>query len=125
MKTLGYLLAVVSALGLLSSLARAEDKIDKAKLHAVWKLVKSDEDAPKGATAEFTKDGKLIIQFEQDGKQEKLEGTYTLEGSKLTVVLKKGDNEDKDMLTITTLTDSKLVVENKDGKKHEFEKEKK
>jgi uncharacterized protein (TIGR03066 family) len=125
MRTLGKLLAVVAAVGFLNSFARADDKIDKAKLTGVWKLVKSDEEAPKGATAEFTKDGKVIVQFEREGKQEKLEGTYTLEGNKLTVAIKKGDNDDKDVLTITTLTDNKLVVENKDGKKHEFEKEKK
>jgi uncharacterized protein (TIGR03066 family) len=125
MKTFICLTAVVAFTGLLSGVILADDKIDKAKLTAVWKLVKSDEPAPKDATAEFTKDGKLIVQFEMDGKPEKLEGTYTLEGNKITAILKKGDNEDKDVLTITTLTDDKLVIENRNGKKHEFEKVKK
>jgi len=125
MKTFGNMAAVLALIVLAGSFARADEKIDKTKLVAVWKLVKSDEDAPKGATAEFTKDGKLNISFERDGKQEKLEGSYTLEGDKLTVILKKGGNEDKDMLTIKTLSDDKLVIENKDGKKHEFEKVKK
>ncbi|HLW64408.1 MAG TPA: lipocalin family protein [Gemmataceae bacterium] len=125
MKSFGCLAVAVILAGLLSGLARADDKVDKTKLTAVWKLVKSDEPAPKDATAEFTKDGKLIVQFEMDGQQQKLEGSYTLDGNKITAVLKKGENEEKDILTITTLTDNKLVIENKDGKKHEFEKVKK
>jgi uncharacterized protein (TIGR03066 family) len=125
MKTLGYFFAAVAVVGFVSTLARADDKIDKTKLTATWKLVKADEEAPKGATAEFTKDGKLIVQFEEDGQQQKLEGSYTLEGNKITAIIKKGDNEEKDVLTITTLTDDKLVIENKNGKKHEFEKVKK
>ena len=125
MKTLGYVLAVAAAAGFLSSFVRADDKNDKIKLTATWKLIKADEDAPKGATVEFTNDGKLIVQYEMDGKQEKLEGTYTLEGKKLITAVKKGDNEDKDTLTIITLTDNKLVIENKNAKKFEFEKAKK
>jgi uncharacterized protein (TIGR03066 family) len=125
MKTLAYFFAAVAVVGIVGTQARADDKIDKSKLTATWKLVKSDEEAPKGATAEFTKDGKLIVQFEMDGQQQKLEGSYTLEGNKITAIIKKGENEDKDVLTITTLTDDKLVIENKNGKKHEFEKVKK
>jgi uncharacterized protein (TIGR03066 family) len=54
-----------------------------------------------------------------------VEGTYTLDGDKLSLTIKKGDKEDKEMATIKTLSADKLVVENKNGKSVEFEKVKK
>src|SRR5688572_25847256 len=74
MKTIGSLF-ILSALVVV---VRADDAA-KVSLVGVWEVVKSDE-APKGSTVTFTKDGKLILIT--DAK--KLEATYKLEGKKLT-----------------------------------------
>jgi uncharacterized protein (TIGR03066 family) len=121
MKTFGKTALVLAVAVLAGSLAHGDDKIDKTKLVGVWKVTKG-EDAPPGATAEFTKDGKLIVMFEENGKKEKMEGTYSIDGDKLTVALKKADNEDKDIVTVKSLSADKLVIENKMGKTIEFEK---
>jgi uncharacterized protein (TIGR03066 family) len=121
----GILAAVAAAL-LFVGTTPAADKVDAAKLVGKWELTKSaDESAPKGATVEFTKDNKVTISFDANGKEVKLEGTYKVDGEKLTVKLALPggkDNEDTD--TIKTLTDEKLVLIDKDKKENEFTKKK-
>jgi uncharacterized protein (TIGR03066 family) len=122
----GILAACVAAVVLVGS-AVADDKVDATKLVGMWELTKSaDENAPKGATVEFTKDNKVTIAFNANGKDVKLEGTYKVDGDKLTVKLSLPggkDNEDTD--TIKSLTDEKLVLVDKDKKENEFTKKKK
>jgi uncharacterized protein (TIGR03066 family) len=108
---------------------RAEDKkadIDKAKLVGVWEVVKSDEGAPPAGTViEFTKDGKLKVTHKnKEGKEEISEGTYNLDGGKLSVAVKHGDKEDKHSVTIKKLTDTEMSAENEKGLKAEFKKKK-
>jgi uncharacterized protein (TIGR03066 family) len=123
MKTINSGLIVLALVGLISSLAHADEKIDKAKLTAKWKLVKSSEkSAPIGATVEFTKDGKLILTVEQNGNTDKIEGTYTLEGDKINAMLKKGDQQKEDVLKIKSLSGDKFSFEDDKGHLHEFEK---
>jgi len=124
MKALATSMIALALVGLAGSLAQADEKIDKAKLIGTWKIVKAD-DADKGATFQFTKDGKVIVaQVDEDtGKKFAKEGTYALDGDKLTVVIKQGANDDKKVtFTITTLSADKLVLDNKDGKTMELEK---
>jgi uncharacterized protein (TIGR03066 family) len=106
--------------------AAAADKVDAAKLVGKWELTKSsDENAPKGAMVEFTKDNKVTITFNANGKEVKLEGTYKVDGDKLTVKLSfpgGKDNEDTD--TVKSLTDEKLVLIDKEKKENEFTKKK-
>jgi len=106
--------------------AAADDKVDAAKLVGKWELTKSsDENAPKGAMVEFTKDNKVTITFNANGKEVKLEGTYKVEADKLTVKLSLPggkDNEDTD--TVKSLTDDKLVLIDKEKKENEFTKKK-
>jgi len=124
MKALATSMIALAFACLTGSLARADEKIDKDKLIGTWKIVKAD-DAPIGATGEFTKDGKLIVVIEENGNKVSMQGTYALEGNKITIVLKKGDKDDKDTATIKSLSADKLVIENKNGKTVEFEKVKK
>ena len=68
----------------------------------------------------------MTISFDANGKEVKLEGTYKVDGDKLTVKLSLPggkDNEDTD--TIKTLTDEKLVLVDKEKKENEFTKKKK
>jgi uncharacterized protein (TIGR03066 family) len=106
---------------------RADDKkadIDKDKLLGTWEVVKSDEGPPVGTVVEFTKDGKMKVTHKSDGKEETLEGTYKIDGDKLSVVLKMGDKEDKHSVTIKKLTATEMTAENEKGKTAEFKKKK-
>ena len=106
---LGFGLAVllVAAAG-----ASADDKVDAKKLVGKWE----PQGLPAGAkaTVEFTKDGKLLVNFGFGDKTDKSEGTYKVEGNKLTVELK----DRKTTQTITKLTDEDLAFkeDTKDGK---------
>ncbi len=131
MRILATALACCVALALAAP-SRAADaknakdaKTSKEKIVGVWEVVKS-EDAPPGATVEFTKDGKMIVTVKKDNQTEKIEGTYSVDGDSLTSVLKAEGQEHKQTVTIKKVTDKELLVEetNKDGKKmtHEFKK---
>jgi uncharacterized protein (TIGR03066 family) len=85
---------------------KKEEKIDGAKLIGKWE--RKDAKKESAFTLEFAKDGKLIVGL---GKDSKNSGTYKLDGNKLTVVLKVGENEIKDTLTITKLTDEEFEAE--------------
>lgn len=98
-------------------------KIDAAKLVGKWEMVKGPDELPKGTTVEMTKDGKLIVVIDIDGKKLDISGTYKVEGDKFSHKIKGpdgGEHEDTD--TITTLTDDKLVLVDKDKKESEWKK---
>lgn len=121
----GILAACVAAVVFVGP-AAAADKVDAAKLVGMWELTKSaDENAPKGATVEFTKDNKVTIAFNANGKEVKLEGTYKVDGDKLTVKLSLAGKDNEDTDTIKSLTDDKLVLVDKQSKENEFTKKKK
>src|SRR5271169_2281497 len=83
---------------------------NKDKIVGVWIVVKG-EGVPAGTPMEFTKDGKLILKFDVNGKEFKMEGSYKIDGDKVTVSMKTPDGkEDSETDTIKTLTDSMLVV---------------
>jgi uncharacterized protein (TIGR03066 family) len=105
--TLGVLLVV--AVGF------ADEKIDAKKLIGKWQPTSTKENV----IIEFTKDGKLSLSApDPAGKTEKTEGTYKLDGNKLSVAVKFMDAEEKQDVTITKLTDDELETEftDKDGK---------
>ena len=54
----------------------------------------------------------------------KREGTYTVDGNKVKIVMKKDDKERTQGLTILKASDTELSVEGEDGKKVEFTKKK-
>jgi len=125
----GLRIAVVSCLFLaLAAVSQAGAQKDgekkasnKEKIVGVWEVVKS-KDAPKGATVEFTKDGKLIFKAKLDEKEVKFEGTYSVDGEKIETTIKLGDEVKKDTLKIKELTDKKLVTQDDKGDVDEFKK---
>ena len=127
MKNLVTAVGLVALVSLAGGLARGDDKkgddkkVDKAKLVGVWK-----ETGPNATPAlvEFTADGKLII-WEEKEKKKVLEGSYTLDGNKLSTSLKIADVEQKDSDTIKSLTDDKMTLVDKNGKENNFERAKK
>jgi len=98
--------------------------VDKAKLIGVWEVTKS-ENAPPGATIEFTKDGKLLVNFKVGDKEFKADGSYKVDGNKLDTVLNFDGKEVKDSHTIKTLNDTTLVTVDDKGKVDEFKRKKK
>jgi len=120
MSVLRLAVCLLSALVLVNQ-APAADKIDKDKLVGTWTFVKtSGKGPPAGATMKvtFTKDGKFSIaaKFKDKDKEFKAEGTYKIDGNKVTTTTKYGDKERTETRTVKELTDKKLVTERKNDK---------
>jgi uncharacterized protein (TIGR03066 family) len=111
--------ALVAVMGLAAGADDKDDKkdskIDGKKLIGKWTPKDAKKDA--GLVIEFTKDGKLILYVDIAGKTEKVEGTYKLDGNKLTLAIKFGEKENKETLTILRLTDEELESEDSKGQK--------
>jgi uncharacterized protein (TIGR03066 family) len=113
------LLTVGVVFCLLGSLAVAEKKkADNAKLAVgTWEVTKShDGGPPKGGIVEFTKDGKIKVTGEQNGMKQSFEGTYKIDGAKMVLTFKIGDNETPVDLTIDKLDDKTFATTSKNGK---------
>jgi uncharacterized protein (TIGR03066 family) len=115
----------------LTSGVRAEkkdDKQDAAKLIVgTWEVTKADKDAGSsiGDTAELTKDGKCILRHtDGKGKVETIEGTYQVEGDRVTCLPKGGDSSEMKTATIKKLTDTELVLEGPKGQTMELKRKK-
>ena len=102
----GCVLAIVVAFA--GADDKKDDKIDAKKLVGKWEPKKDAK-----FTIEFTKDGKLIVIADKDFK---IEGTYKLDGNKLEILMKAGENEVKDTILISKLTDDEMEGESQ-GKK--------
>jgi uncharacterized protein (TIGR03066 family) len=87
-----------------------DEKIDGKLLIGKW----TPEDKEKGLVIEFAKDGKLSVTA---GEGLKLEGSYKLEGNKLTLKVKFGDDEKAKVRTVHSLTKDKMVSSDEGGKK--------
>lgn len=129
MKALRWSVIVLGcfALAALASTASADEKkaTSKDKIVGVWTVTKSAGGLPPKATLEFTKDGKLKISIKVEDKSVSIDGTYEVKDDKLTVLLKApGGKEQKETMTIKSLTDTKLVTVDSKGKEDEFEKKK-
>jgi len=121
----------VAVLLALAFTAQADDKkeekkgkIDKAKLVGTWALEKSEGDIKVSIKMEFTKDDKLNVTLGVMGNEIKVNGTYKLEGDKLSVTMKDKDKEKTDTMTVKEVTDKKLTLADKSGKSETFERAK-
>jgi uncharacterized protein (TIGR03066 family) len=123
MKTL-KLLAVGMVVCLFAAGARAEEKVDYAKLLVgKWEITKAEEGTvPVGTLVEFTKDGKFKVTGKKDDKVEDFEGTYKVDGNTFTFIVKIGSDEHTDTITITKITDKEMSTKDKDGKVVECKK---
>ena len=118
------LLAVTAVVCLLGAAVRAEDKADNAKLIVgKWTVTKADEGTvEKGAIVEFTADGKCKATHKKGDEDVTAEGTYKVDGDKLTMNMKIGDMERKIDITILKLTKTELHTKNEEGKMVELTK---
>ena len=71
---------------------------------------------------DFGKDGRAKVTAVREGKESTAEGSYAVEGNKLTVTLKQGEKEVKHAITIKKLTDTEFVSENEKGKTAQFKR---
>jgi uncharacterized protein (TIGR03066 family) len=133
MRVLRFALLAFLVLSLPVSGSEAVKKADQTKaadnakqILGVWELVKAD-DIPKGATgsAEFTKDGKIKFNLEFMGNKVTAEGTYKVDGDKLTTTLKGPDGKEKtETDKIKTLNATTLLLVDDKGKIAEFKRKK-
>lgn len=90
---------------------------NKDKLVGKWTLKKSTNrfnGVPPGCSVEFTRDW-VICMVAATGLQP-VSGTYKVDGDRILIIVKNPDGtEDKDTITIVTLTDKKLVTKDKSG----------
>ena len=94
--------------------AGADEKVDAKKLIGKW----APKDPKKGEdfVMEFAEKGKLIVTFNANGKEIKIEGTYKVDGNKIEVAMSFNGKEAKETHTVTKLTDDELVSKDEKGK---------
>src|SRR5262249_21219182 len=101
------------------------ERVKETLIVGVWELTKAGEGGPPvGTTMEFTKDGKVKMSGKADGKEFALDGTYVVEGQKLTATIKSADRTEKGTVTIKKLTDEELVTQDENGRVLEFKRKK-
>ncbi len=112
------LMALVSG-GLLA----ADEKIDAKKLIGKWEQeADKDKKRPK-VVVEFAAEGKMAgTVVIGEGKEFNFEGTYKLDGNKLTQMIKLNDKDNVRTVTITKLTDDVMEGENEKGDKNIFKR---
>jgi len=112
---LGVGLVLALACGVTLADDKKDGKIDAKKLVGKWE----PKDAAKkdtGFVIEFTKDGKVSLTSKAKDKDFKADGTYKLDGDKLTLDLKFGGDSKSMTRTITKLTDTELASKDEGGK---------
>jgi uncharacterized protein (TIGR03066 family) len=112
------LIAIGAIVCLLGTAARADEKKDNAKLiQGKWEVVAAHEGGPpKGGTVEFTKDGKLKVAGEQGGMKQEFDGTYKVNGDKIVLTFKFGDNEQSVTIKIDKLDEKTCITTSEHGK---------
>jgi uncharacterized protein (TIGR03066 family) len=108
----GAVLALAAA-----ALAADEKKgetIDAAKLVGRW----APKEPKKGEefVIEFARGDKMTVTGTLDGKPQTLEGTYKLDGNKLSFELKAPGETIKETIVVLKLTDDDFEARDKDGK---------
>ena len=110
----GLALLMAAAASAAAQDKKDDKKFDEKKLLGKWE----PKDLPPTikVVVEFAKDGKLTMAIDLAGKAEKAEGTYKLEGDKLSVVLKEDGKERKETMTVLKLDDTTLTTKDDKGK---------
>ncbi len=118
MRTVMVGLAAAVLMTAVGGTAGARD--EKAKVDAKLILGKwtPDEEAKKDKIViDFAKDGKMVIAIAFGGKELKIDGTYKVDGDKLTVKMSFMGEEKSEVMTVNSLTATKLVTTDDKGKK--------
>ena len=110
----GVVLAIAGGLVAADDKKEEKEKIDGAKLVGKWE----PKEPKKGEefVLEFAKDGKMVVSGTLDGKPQTLEGSYKLDGAKLSFELKALGETIKETIVVLKLSDEELEARDKDGK---------
>ncbi len=107
---------------------KAKDKTTEEKLIGKWKLVKTDTSLPEGFDFVIEYKAKGAMAFirtpnEKDAKPVVSEGKYkVVDGDKIEWTVTEGGDERGETSKIKKLTDDRLILEDPEGVKEEFEK---
>lgn len=93
----------------------SKDKVDAKLLVGKW--TPDDELKRDKMIIEFTKDGKLAIGVKFGEKELKIDGTYKVDGNKITVKMAFMGEEKSEVMTVNTLNKTTLVTTDEKGKK--------
>jgi uncharacterized protein (TIGR03066 family) len=115
-----WLLATLLVLGM--SLLATAGGLEAKKLIGVWELTRGARQAPVGSTVQFTAQGKLVLVVKDQGKEERLFGSYELKDSTLVIKVGTGDEHISTTNRIKTLTDKVLIVEHQNGYEEEYKR---
>ncbi|HQR06979.1 MAG TPA: hypothetical protein PLN21_09165 [Gemmatales bacterium] len=107
---------LVSVLLLAPSTSRVDDKIDGKLLIGKWTPEKPPEGVDK-VVIEYTKDNKMLVEIEVQGQKQNFEGTYKLDGDKLSFKIDIGGQERDEKRKILKLTENEMTT--KDEEKNE------
>ena len=111
--------ALVLGLGVGARAGKEDPKPGKGdlqkKLIGKWDVVKGAPPGSKTATMEFTKDGKILMGFEKDGKEVKFDATYKVEGKGFTMSMKRGDMEVTQKVEVAKAEGDTLVLKGEKG----------
>jgi uncharacterized protein (TIGR03066 family) len=117
---------VVLAGGLTAApVPKVKEKTTEEKLAGKWKLVKSDQ--PLSTEYDFIIEYKpkgvmTFTRVPKEGKPHVSEGKYKVGDGTIEWTINENGNERGETSKIKTLTDEKLIIEDPDGIKEEFEK---
>lgn len=111
---LGCALAVFAFNTAVAADDKKDEKIDAKQLIGKWEPKEKKEGG--SFEIEFMKDGKAVFIVKRDGRETKLDGTYKLEGNKLTTTMKVDDLDRTRAMTISKLTDTEMVTADDKGK---------
>jgi uncharacterized protein (TIGR03066 family) len=107
-------LVLAGSAGAADEKEKDKEKVDLKKLVGKWEPAKAEKDVKM--VLEIAEKGKFTLHVTFNNKTEKVDGTYKLDGNKLEVEMKIGDDVMKETLTITKLTDTELVTKDSKGK---------
>jgi uncharacterized protein (TIGR03066 family) len=104
---------------------RAEKKDYAKLLVGVWEVTKAEKNTvPEGTVIELTNDGKMKVTRKVDGKDNTVEGTYTVDGDKFRFNVKVDGEERKRTITIKKLSEKDMSTVDEQGKSVELTRKK-
>jgi uncharacterized protein (TIGR03066 family) len=104
--------AVLAFCGTSAAQDRKKEKFDAAKLVGRW----GPKDKKDGTyTIEYRADGTVVLTGTANDREWRWEGTYRLEGNRLTAALRSEAGEWSGANTLTKLTEAELTGKNSSG----------
>lgn len=118
----GLAAAMMLATTALADEEKKGEKIDFTKLIGKWEPAEKKDQVV--LVIEFAAKDKVSVSVTALGKTDTIEGTYKTQGNRLDIILKIGDQEQKESLRVSRLTDEEFVAEDSKGKTETLKRKK-